>query len=225
MTGTVHSVQHDCKPSCTRRTAVRSKARGMSLHERLKRARVAAGYETATEAAEAFGWNVNTYRSNENGARPFSRESAIKYSRAFRVGVEWLITGRGGMKGSRRGVEVLGYVGAGAAVFAWDSGAFGEIEPPFGVPDDAFAFQVRGDSMWPAYLDGGYVIARIVENPADALYARVVVTLEDDRRFVKLLHPGSQPDTYTLLSLSPSSPPMADMRIKAVARVIGSVEP
>lgn len=62
---------------------------------RLKEARAEAGYETATDAARAFGWNENTYRSNENGQRGPGRKSAIKYARAFRVSVDWLLTGRG----------------------------------------------------------------------------------------------------------------------------------
>ena len=70
----------------------------MSLHERLREARKAAGFSTAKEAAEAFGWNKNTVTSNENGNRTFSRESAERYARAYRVDLGWLLTGKGSMK-------------------------------------------------------------------------------------------------------------------------------
>lgn len=197
----------------------------MSMHDRLKKARIAAGYTEATAAARAFGWNENTYRSNENGARPFGREATIRYSRAFKVNLEWLATGRGQMKGPRRGLQVIGYVGAGAAVFPIDSGAIDEIEPPFDVPDGAFSMRVRGDSMYPAYRDGGYVVARPVENPADALYARVIATLSDGSRYVKELLPGSSPNVFTLVSFAPGHAPMTDVTLVEVARVLGYVEP
>jgi len=202
-----------------------SKRRGMSLHDRLKKAREAAGYTEATKAAEAFGWNANTYRSNENGMRTFSREAAIRYSRAFRVSLEWLLTGRGPMKATRRGTQVIGTVGAGAAVFPLDTGGFDEVTAPFDVPDDAVAFQVRGNSMYPAYREHAYVIARPLTDVSDALYARAVVTLEDGSRYLKEVLPGSSPGLFTLVSFAPGVAPIADVRITAAARVIGSVEP
>ena len=71
----------------------------MDMHERLRAARAAAGYTTVADAARAFGWNVNTTASNENGNRTYSRTAAEKYARAYRVNLEWLLTGRGSMKG------------------------------------------------------------------------------------------------------------------------------
>lgn len=70
------------------------------MHDRLRAARKAAGYGTAKEAAEAFGWNKNTVTSNENGNRTFSRESAQRYAAAYRVDLGWLLTGKGDMKQS-----------------------------------------------------------------------------------------------------------------------------
>lgn len=62
--------------------------------KRLRDARIATGkYAGPTEAAEAFGWNVNTYRSHENGNRGYKLPDAIKYARAYRVRVSWLMTG------------------------------------------------------------------------------------------------------------------------------------
>jgi len=70
----------------------------MDIHQRLKAARVAAGYSSVADAARAFGWNVNTTASNENGNRTYSRVGAEKYARAYHVSLEWLLTGRGSMK-------------------------------------------------------------------------------------------------------------------------------
>jgi transcriptional regulator with XRE-family HTH domain len=80
----------------------------MDMHERLRAARDAAGYKTAAEAARAFGWNVNTTSSNENGNRTYSRTAAERYATAYRVNLEWLLTGKGEMKGrDPEGAEII----------------------------------------------------------------------------------------------------------------------
>jgi hypothetical protein len=62
-------------------------------NERLRSAREKRGYESAAEAARAFGWNENTYASHENGNRGIPQDSAIKYARAFRFSLDWLYLG------------------------------------------------------------------------------------------------------------------------------------
>lgn len=62
--------------------------------KRLRWAREKAGYASATEAAEARGWNASTYRTHENGQRNFSIDVAKTYAKAF--GVQWLWLKEGG---------------------------------------------------------------------------------------------------------------------------------
>lgn len=59
--------------------------------ERLRQARQAAGYGTAQEAIEAFGWSAAAYRHHENGTRGFGPDAAKKYGRAFKVRPGWLL--------------------------------------------------------------------------------------------------------------------------------------
>src|SRR5258706_2147201 len=54
--------------------------------QRLREARIAKGFETAAAAADAFGWNRNTYGSNENGNAPFSYRRAKENAAALCVG-------------------------------------------------------------------------------------------------------------------------------------------
>lgn len=63
--------------------------------DRLRQARINAGFEKAVEAAERFGWSANTYKSNENGNAPFSFNKAKDYAKAFGVRAEWLYSGDG----------------------------------------------------------------------------------------------------------------------------------
>ena len=67
----------------------------MTDHERLKLARENASYDTAADAARAFGWNEVTYRAHENGQNGIKLELARRYARAFRVRVEWMVSGAG----------------------------------------------------------------------------------------------------------------------------------
>lgn len=63
--------------------------------ERLRRARTAAGFKSASEAARAFGWGDAGYRHHENGTRPISAGAASRYADSFGVSEEWLLFGRG----------------------------------------------------------------------------------------------------------------------------------
>ena len=79
----------------------------MDMHERLKQARIAAGFTKAIDAIRAYDWNKNTYSSNENGNRAFGRQAAEKYAIAFGISLEWLLTGRGDMKPVANSAEII----------------------------------------------------------------------------------------------------------------------
>lgn len=61
--------------------------------DRLKRARAAAGYKSATEAAQKLGLVESTYLAHENGSRGASYAQMGVYARAFGVNALWLIFG------------------------------------------------------------------------------------------------------------------------------------
>src|SRR5438128_1114616 len=63
--------------------------------DRLRRVRALAGYETASDAARAYGWKVSTYLAHENGQNGFKIVAAVKYGRAYHVPPGWLLTGEG----------------------------------------------------------------------------------------------------------------------------------
>lgn len=62
---------------------------------RLKRARIAAGFEHAKDAAESMGVPVSTYLGHENGSRGIPAKRATQYARRFRVSEQWLLYGKG----------------------------------------------------------------------------------------------------------------------------------
>ena len=71
----------------------------MEAFERLQAARKRAGFETAQDAANRFGWNAVTYRAHEAGDRGLKIEVAAKYAKAFKVSQSWLLTGAGDIDG------------------------------------------------------------------------------------------------------------------------------
>lgn len=79
--------------------------------DRLKAARIAAGYRSATAAAQAFGWTESTYLGHENGSRGLQVDAAQRYARAFKVDWAHLMTGSEKGGAAPAGTPVLGYLG------------------------------------------------------------------------------------------------------------------
>lgn len=61
--------------------------------QRLKQARLAAGYSSASDAARALGVSVSTYSAHENGQNGLKLKYAEKYALKFKVSQAWLLTG------------------------------------------------------------------------------------------------------------------------------------
>lgn len=62
--------------------------------ERLRQARIDAGYPQVSDAVRHFEWNYSTYAGHENGHRGIKFADVQKYAAAFGVTAEWLTTGR-----------------------------------------------------------------------------------------------------------------------------------
>jgi phage repressor protein C with HTH and peptisase S24 domain len=200
--------------------------------DRLRRARIDAGFERQRDVFERFPeWNRNTYKSNENGNAPFSFEQAKAYAKAFAVRAEWLYDGTGPANGKRLepGYPLVGKVGAGGEGLYDDDYAQGAaadyIEPLPGMPVEAeiIALETDGDSMAPLVLDGDLAFFGPIRKDVDQLLnKRVMARLEDGRKFFKILKRGSEPGLYTLRSLNPSTPDIEDVRVSWVLPYRGS---
>ena len=68
-------------------------AKETTMHQRLKEARLKAGYRTATAAIDACGWANSTYRAHENGQNGFKVDDAKHYGEAYGVNPSWLLLG------------------------------------------------------------------------------------------------------------------------------------
>jgi SOS-response transcriptional repressor LexA len=206
--------------------------------ERLRSARTARGYATAAAAADANGWNRNTYASNENGNAPYSFRKAKEYAAAFGVRAEWLYDGATPEADVvARAMEVLakdilvpviGRVGAdpaGTVLFATGQDAGDLVPLPPGGSSKAVALQVVGHSMR-GFADNGALIYfedQRTEPAQDMLGEVVVVETDTDEVLVKRLLRGGRKGVYDLESIY--GPTRRDCRLRWAAHITAIIPP
>jgi len=205
--------------------------------KRLRSARNAAGHRTAAAAAEAHGWNRNTYASNENGYAPYSFAKAKLYGDAFGVRPEWLYDGNAEgddaafAVGERRPAElvpVIGRVGAdaeGAVLFATGQEVGDLVPVPPGGSQNAVALRIVGHSMRGLADDGGLIYFEDQRTPPspDMLGQIVVVETDGDEVLVKRLLRGSRAGRFDLESIA--GPTRHDCRLRWAAHITAIIPP
>lgn len=178
------------------------------IGRRLREARIAAGFEEIGEAAKKLGLPYSTYAGHENGNRGVVRASQ-RYASVFGVSLDWLLAGRGRGPGllnpathpfdHQEQVPLVGYIGAGQAVYPIDEGGYYVDAPPDATPSTVAA-QVQGDSMLPAFEDGWLIYYSRHLPPEEMVNRRCVVQVGDGRLLIKTLRRGSAPGYWTLAS-------------------------
>jgi phage repressor protein C with HTH and peptisase S24 domain len=161
----------------------------MEKHDRLKHARQRAGFETASEAAQRFGWAISTYTGHENGLRGFKDSTSVEYARAFKVPPEWILLGRGlddsapSLDATTPATLVPVYnvqASAGHGVVVEDEYVASQISFPPGYlqaitranPRDLAIIEVKGDSMAPNLNHNDVVMLDVSKRdlPYDGLF-------------------------------------------------------
>lgn len=172
-------------------------------HHRLRRAREQANWKTAKDAAVAFGWNVHTYTSHENGNRGFPRKTAERYARALKVSPAYLLTGEGSPD-QKQMVPMVGYVGAGQEINLIDDhekgAALDFVEAPPEPSPGLVAVTVRGDSMYPVYFEDDILYYDRHVDPETLVGRRCVAKTQDGRILIKTLRRGAEAGLYSLES-------------------------
>lgn len=126
--------------------------------DRLKKARLDAGYPNAREAADALGANYTTYGQHENGTRGIPSKAAERYAKKFKVSLDWLISGNAqsltmlNKKPAKIGmIPVKGHVKAGdwQDIDGWGAGVMSEWVPAStDYPLEwQYAYTVDGESL------------------------------------------------------------------------------
>lgn len=186
--------------------------------ERLKKARIAAGYPSARQAAFTGGWNINTYKTHESGRAGFDNDYGREYARRFRVDLDWLMLGEE-VEEHRQFIPIMGYVGAGGDVepdfeqIPFDGLEQVELAGPIGFLDDPIGFWVRGESNMPRFNDGDIVVVERERDwdPVSLIGDEAVIRTYDGHRYIKKIMPGGAAYTYNLVSLN--APTIEGVRI------------
>lgn len=196
------------------------------MGDRLRRARIAAGFDSAAKAAAALGVSASTYRAHENGQNDYNTDEAERYGKKFGVSAAYLLTGAPGQLS--KVVPVMGYLGAGAEVEpdyeqVPDDG-MEDIAVPFALPDDMIAFKVRGESMLPVYKPDHIIICyRQQRKPLDSfLGLEAAVRTSDGRRFIKTIMRGVG-NTVNLISWNAA--PIEGVRLEWIGEIFAAFPP
>jgi phage repressor protein C with HTH and peptisase S24 domain len=214
--------------------------------ERLKRARIKSGYDSAKGAAEAMGVSVPTYIQHENGTRGFPASKADRYARFFRVKPEWLLYGKTQADtivelGPR--LFVVGKVAAGVFSEEWrkpedEWEAFtgrADVDAPM---KDRFGLEVWGDSMDLIYPPGTILECvnyfgdevipagkRVIvqRTKADGTQESTVKELVRDADGTEWLVPRSSNPMHQAFRGDEPGPGIT--RVQIIARVVASIRP
>jgi hypothetical protein len=186
--------------------------------ERLKRLRISAGYETATDAAKAIGCKVITYLHHENGRRKISRGAAEEYARFYRVPAGSLLYGE--QLQTIKPVPILGFVlDRGEVRMMTDITAFASDPPKIQIGTELVAFVVETDELWPAYRRGDTIYCDrdgSIRNLSELSGKDCFVQLEDGTQLLRqVVHQAG--DRVTLIAYG--GPPMLNVRIISAQRV------
>lgn len=180
--------------------------------------------KTQPEFADVLGVTQGTVSRWESGAAP-SHEHLVRLAGLDGVSLDEFLLGAVGRpsNGNAEPIPIVGFVGAGAAVYPIDDLAQGDnlgtVERPPFVTGEAVAVEVRGDSLVPVAEDGWRLVytgeQTIVEE--DVLNRLCVVALVDGRMLVKRIVRGSRPQRYHLLSTN--APMIEDAEVIWAAKV------
>ena len=192
------------------------------LADRIKALRMKMGLNQ-TQFGEAVGYSQGMVTRWEQGAQPKHDALQALAALAGTTVDQFLSSSQADGVAAGGDIPVVGYVGAGAAVYPIDDLAKGDAydtveRPPF-VRGSAVAVEVRGDSLVPVAEDGWRLVysgeRTILEE--EVLNRLCVVELADGRMLVKRIVRGSKPQRYHLISTN--APMIEDAAIVWAAKV------
>jgi transcriptional regulator with XRE-family HTH domain len=170
---------------------------------------------TQQQVADAMGIDKMTVYKLESGRMKMTADYIQGFAKALQCSATDLMD-------TKKTVPLVGYVGAGAEVYAIDDHAKGagleEVEGHAGLPENTVALRVRGDSMYPAYKDGDLIYyARDCDFDPALLGKECIVKLRDGRLFVKELKRGMRDGLFRLTSYN--APEIEGVEIEWACRI------
>lgn len=204
------------------------------ISERLRQARIDAGFESAAAAAQRFDWRPTTYAGHENGSRGFGVDLVETYARAFRVAPEWLLFGRSSASSTPPPADDLVPVynvqaSAGNGMTVHDEYIVDRLAFPPGYlrsitkssPNNLAILKVKGDSMLPTLKDDDLVMIDTAKR--DLSWGGIfVLRVDGDGLLVKRVSMGSARGMFKIVSDNAAAFPAVE-RPASDVEVIGRV--
>lgn len=203
------------------------------ISDRLRDARLKAGYESAAAASARFGWKPTTYAGHENGSREFSVELAETYGRAFRVAPEWILVGRSSQSEPQPVLDVVPiynvFASAGHGALPQSEEIIDHLSFPPGYlrhvtkanPKDLAIIGVKGDSMLPTLKDDDVVM--LDRSKTDLSYDGLFVIRDGgDALLVKRITRAATKDHVLIKSDNAAMYPPVERHLSGV-HVVGKV--
>jgi len=187
--------------------------------ERLDWLRRTANLANVRAAADAYGIHYETYKKVASGERPLARDDCASISRHHGISPGWLMFGEGTPNG-KFAVPLQGCISAGQTIVAFER-ADEQIDGVITVPGTN-AFEVRGDSMYPLARDRDVIFVgpeRIAPDFRQYVGLECAVTLQDGRRFFKVLERGSSIEHFDLHSYN--AEPIRNVEVHSAGRFLG----
>jgi SOS-response transcriptional repressor LexA len=147
----------------------------------------------------------NLKRAVKSGdRRGVTTETLSALAPVLQTTAAWLLSGARESSPTTH-VRVVGRIGAGAEILPEieqipPEGLY-EIEVPFSIPEQSFAFEVEGDSMWPRYDSGDVILCWREGASADEVIGwEAAVRTADGKRYLKRIRRGAIEGTFDLES-------------------------
>jgi len=179
--------------------------------DRLRRARILAGISTRREFEKKYSVSANTLQGWEQGKNPLSKKGAKRVIEALKAeglicSMEWLMHGAGMPP---RPFEMLGPGASSSELEAAltttslqeEQAIYEELQTFKKHNPNPIIITVSDDTMEPQYHAGDYIAGTRLCQPEEIhpyFGQACIIELTDHTILPRYLHPGSEPDTYTL---------------------------
>lgn len=186
--------------------------------ERLKQARIEAGYLTAKSFSERNNVKISTYALHEASTRSMSFEIIEHYAKLLDINPAWLLTGMGPKSAKHvRNVPIIDW----NEIPLFPKGLLLETKKytysDIDLSSQSFAVIVQNDSMEPRYPQGTVIIVDCLQIPQNQDFAIVLPIDKQTPLFTQLISADSE------LIAKPLNPRYETLTLAQSTRKIGKV--
>lgn len=186
--------------------------------ERLKLARIEAGFTTAKEFALSNDLKISTYHLHEAGTRSMALEVLEQYAALLKINVSWLLTGIGPKSSLKiRHVPIIAWEEVSSFPEEIDFQSKQWTTADMDLSPFSFALIVDNDAMEPRYPEGTIIIVDPKQKPKMKDFALIILKEKAPPFFKQLVQMDG--DLYAK-SLNPDYKPI---RLTKQVEILGKV--